>query len=152
MQKWHVILGKSDNKKIKMVLRSKKLSMEDKKRAQILQDLDEAGGRQPESVSAIAKKRGVCSNTVINVRKRFAEEGIDAAVFRKKRSTPPVAAKVTGEVEAHIIARACSNPPEGYTRWSMKMIADKIVLDGVIDSISDETVRLVLKKRSLNRT
>jgi hypothetical protein len=58
----------------------------------------------------------------------------------------------TGEVEAHVIACACSAPPEGFTRWSMQMIADKIVLNGVIESISDETVRKVLKKRNLNRT
>jgi hypothetical protein len=64
---------------------------------------------------------------------------------------PPVTPKVTGEVEAHIIACACSSPPEGFTRWSMQMIADKIVLNGVVESISDETVRLVLKKHNLSR-
>jgi transposase-like protein len=152
MQKWHVNLEKSESKKIKMVLRSKKLSMETKKRAQILKDLDESDGRKPESVGEIARKRGVCQNTVIYTRKTYAEEGIDAAVFRKKRETPPVAAKVTGEVEAHIIACACSVAPPGFTRWSMKMIANKIVLDGVVESISDETVRLVLKKHNLSRT
>jgi hypothetical protein len=52
--------------------------------------------------------------------------------------------------EAYIIATCCSAPPEGRSRWSMKMIADKIVLDGVVDSISDETVRTVLKKQNLN--
>jgi len=55
-------------------------------------------------------------------------------------------------IEAHIIAIACSAPPEGFTRWSMKMIADKIVLDGVVESISDETVRQRLKKINSNPT
>jgi hypothetical protein len=73
---------------------------------------------------------------------------LDAALLRKTRATPPVPAKVTGEVEAYIIATCCSAPPEGKAAWTMQMIADKIVLDGVIDSISDETVRLVLKKRN----
>jgi transposase len=152
MQKWHVVMEKSDRKKIKTILQSKKHSMESQKRAQILRDLDESGGRTPASVSEIAKRRGVSENTVVNTRRKFAEEGVDTAIFRKKRETPPTAPKVTGEVEAHIIACACSTAPEGFTRWSMKMIADKIVLDGVIENISDETVRLVLKKHNLSRT
>jgi hypothetical protein len=151
-QKWHVNLTKADQKKIRMVLRSSKLSMEAKKRAQILQDLDEAGGRKPDTLTEVMRKRGVSQNVIIYTRQRFAELGIDAAIFRKKRSTPPVAPKVTGEVEAHIIACACSAPPVGFTRWSMQMIADKIVLNGVVESISDETVRLVLKKRDLSPT
>jgi len=152
MQKRHVELDTASRKKIKMVLRSKRVTMEAKKRAQILLDIDESGGRKPESVSTITAKRGVSPNTITNVRRKYTESGIDAAIFRKKRETPPVVAKVTGEVEAHIIAVCCSAPPEGKEHWSMKMIADKIVLDGVIGSISDETVRLVLKKRNLSRT
>ena len=152
MQKRHVELDNAARKKIKMVLRSKKVTMEAKKRAQILLDIDESGGRKPESVNTITAKRGVCSNMITNVRRKYVESGIDAAIFRKKREPPPVAAKVTGEVEAHIIAVCCSSPPEGKEHWSMQMIADQIVLDGVIDSISDETVRLVLKKRNLGRT
>lgn len=152
MQKWHVELSKAAQKKIKMVLRSKKVPMEAKKRAQILLDIDESNGKTSESLSKITAKRGVCQNTIINVRRNYAEKGIDAAIFRQKRETPPVPAKVTGDVEAHIIAVCCSAPPEGKEHWSMKMIADKIVLDGVVESISDETVRLVLKKQNLNRT
>lgn len=151
MTKWHVILTKSDRKKIKMVLRSKNVPMEAKKRAQVLSDVDEAGGRKPDSVSAIEKKRGLCPSAIVDTRRKFVEGGIDAALFRKKRATPPTPAKVTGDVEAHIIACACSSAPEGYSRWSAKMIADKIVLDGIIETISDETVRLVLKKHDLNR-
>ena len=152
MQKWYVMLSKSDYKKIKMVQRSKKVPMEAKKRAQILQDLDETGGRVPESIPVICRKRGVSQNTVIYTRKKFAEEGIDATIFRKKRAIPPITPKITGDVEAHIIATACSSPPEGFARWTMQMIADKIVLNGVIESISDEAVRLVLKKRNSNPT
>ena len=152
MQKWHVELTKSDHKKIKMVLRSKKISMEAKKRAQILEDIDESNGKTPLSLSQVTVKRGVCQNTVIAVRRNYAESGIEAAIFRKKRETPPVEPKITGEVEAHIIATACSKPPEGKAEWTLKMIANKIVLDGVIENISSESVRLVLKKQNLNRT
>lgn len=152
MQKWHIELDKAAIKKIKMVLRSKKVSLEAKKRAQILLDIDESNGRIPESLNIITAKRGVCQNTIMGVRRNYAEKGIDAAIFRKKRKTPPVPAKVTGEVEAHIIAVCCSAPPQGKDHWSMQMIADKIILDGIVEDISDETVRLVLKKRNLNHT
>lgn len=151
MTKWHVILTKSDHKKIKMVLRSKNIPMEAKKRAQVLLDVDEANGRIPDTVSVISKRRGMCRSAIVDTRRKFVQSGIDVALFRKKRKMPPRPAKVTGEVEAHIIACVCSSAPPGFSRWSAKMIANKIVLDGIIDSISDETVRLVLKKHDLNR-
>jgi len=152
MQKWKVELTKEERKKIKMVLRSKKVSMEAKKHAQILVDIDESEGQKALSASKTSVKRGVCPNTVQRVRRKYEEEGINAAIFRKKRETPPVEPKITGEVEAHIIAAACSEAPEGKARWTLSMIANKIVLDGVIESISDEAVRLVLKKRNLSLT
>ena len=150
MQKWKVKLTKEERKKIKMVLRSKKVSMEAKKHAQILLDIDENEEKKPLSLNEVTRRRGVCQNTVIRVRQRYAEQGIERAIFRKKRETPPVEPKITGEVEAHIIATACSEAPEGKARWTLSMIANKIVLDGVIESISDEAVRLVLKKQNLS--
>jgi len=150
MQKWHVNLTKEERKKIKMVMRSKRTTMEAKKHAQILLDIDESDGRKPLSLSRVTVSRGVCQNTVIRVRRSYAESGIESAIFRQKRETPPVAPKITGEVEAHIIATACSKAPEGKARWTLSMIANKIVLDGVIESISDEAVRLVLKKQNLS--
>jgi len=150
MQKWHVNLTKCEQKKIKMVLRSKRTTLEAKKHAQILLDIDESDGKKPLSLSKVTVSRGVCQNTVIRVRRTYAEKGIERAIFRQKRETSPVEPKITGEVEAHIIATACSTAPEGKARWTLSMIANKIVLDGVIESISDEAVRLVLKKRNSN--
>lgn len=100
----------------------------------------------------ISARRGVSEVTIWKTRKQYCTEGLDSVLGRKTRETPPVPAKVTGEVEAHIIATCCSTPPEGKAAWSMQMIADKIVLDGIVDSISDETVRLVLKKRHSSPT
>jgi hypothetical protein len=152
MLKWHVNLTKEERKKIKKILRSKKVTMEVKKRAQILSDIDESSGKTPLSLSNVTAKRGVCQNTIIRLRRNYAENGMESALFRKKRETPPVEPKITGEVEAHIIATACSKPPEGKAEWTLKMIANKIILDGVIESISDESVRLVLKKQNSSRT
>ena len=77
MQKWKVELENTAKKKIKMVLGSRKVPMEAKKRAQILPDIDESGGRKPESLKVITAKREVCQNTIIGVRRRYAENGLD---------------------------------------------------------------------------
>ncbi len=69
---------------------------------------------------------------------------------RKKRETPPVPAKVTGEVEAHVIALACGKPPKGYSKWTLRLLANKAVELGYIDSISHVTVSNILKKTNLS--
>lgn len=148
MQKYHINLSEEERKEVKKHLHSKKASMESKKHAQILLDLDESQGKKLPTMKYISAHRGVSEVTIWKTRKRYCAEGLARVLERKTRDTPPVPAKVTGEVEAHIIATCCSEPPEGKAAWSTQMIADKIVLDGVVESISDETVRLVLKKRS----
>ena len=81
------------------------------------------------------------------------DAGVAAAFLRrKKRETPPVAPKITGEVEARIIAMACGAAPEGCARWSLRLIAAKCVELNYIDSISFKSVQRVLKKRSSSRT
>ena len=152
MQKYHIHLSGEERERLKKHLRSKKHSMESKKRAYILMDLDESSGKKLPTLASVSARRGVSEVTICKTRKQYANEGLDSVLARKQRQTPPVAAKVTGEVEAHIIATCCSTPPDGKSGWTMQMIADKIVLDGIIDSISDETVRLVLKKRHSNLT
>jgi transposase len=84
------------------------------------------------------------------VKKRFVEEGLDAALGRKpsQRSYERVA---DGEVEAHLVALSCGEPPEGYARWSLRLLADRAVELEYVDSISYETVRRVLKKTKSNR-
>ena len=149
-QRYHVNLTETEREKAEKHLRSKKNSMESKKRAKVLLDLDESNNRKAEPVKKIAARNGVSEESVRIYRKQYATWGIENLLGRKKRETPPVPSKVTGEVEAHIIATCCSAPPEGKSQWSMQMIADKIVIDGVIESISDETVRRVLKKQNSN--
>jgi transposase len=85
--------------------------------------------------------------TVARVRKRFAQGGLDAAVHRKK-PTGRQYRKLDGDQEAHLIALACSAPPEGKARWTLKLLADRLVELEVVDAVSDETVRRVLKKTS----
>jgi len=85
-------------------------------------------------------------NTVANVRQRFVEHGLDAALERKKRATPPVEKLLDGRQEARLIALSCSAPPEGRARWTLRMLADELVALEAVDSISYETVRRTLKK------
>ena len=85
-------------------------------------------------------------NTVANVRQRFVEEGTESALERKKREKPPVQAKIDGEREARLIALACSPPPDGYAKWTMQMLADRMVEMKITDSLSPSTVCRTLKK------
>lgn len=77
------------------------------------------------TVAEIAEAYHTTPTTVQTVRTSYCEKGLGATLNRKKRETPPVPAKVTGEVEAHIIALACSDPPEGYSKWTLRLLAEK---------------------------
>ena len=134
-----------------VVTASKKVSQETKQRAKALLCLDEFGDK-PLSPADTARKCKLHRETVYGIRKQFVLEGLEAVVYRKKRVIPPTEPKVTGDVEAHIIAVACSSAPKGKSKWTLQMIADKVVLDGVVDSIGKETVRRTLKKRNISLT
>lgn len=103
------------------------------------------------TVSEISKAYHTTPTTVQTVRRSYYEKGLEATINRKKRETPPVPAKVTGEVEAHVVALACSEPPEGYSKWTLRLLADKTVELGYIDSISHVTISTILKKMNLSR-
>jgi hypothetical protein len=107
---------------------------------------------QNHTMAEIAEMLHTTKTTIQNVRKSYAENGLEYAIHRKKRTTPPVPAKVDGDVEAHIIALCCSQPPEGYARWSVRLLSDKCVELGFIDSISHMTISRTLKKMNLSLT
>lgn len=94
---------------------------------------------------AIAEALECGPSTVARVRKRFAQDGFDAAVHRKK-PTGRQYRKLDGRQEAELVALACSAPPEGKGRWTLQMLADRLVESEVVDAVSDETVRRTLKK------
>ncbi|MDQ7031054.1 MAG: helix-turn-helix domain-containing protein [Ardenticatenia bacterium] len=92
----------------------------------------------------IAEALQVSPATVINMSKRFVQEGLERALYDRPR--PGGQPKLDAKGEATLIALACSDPPEGREHWTMQLLADKLVELGVVESISDETVRRVLKK------
>ena len=118
-------------------------------RANILLASDR-GNEKYMTVSEISKVYHTTPATVRNVRASYCEKGLEATINRKKRETPPVPAKVTGEIEAHIVALACGEPPEGYSKWTLRLLADRTVELGYIDSISHVTISTILKKTNLS--
>jgi transposase len=121
------------------------------KRAAIILAPDTSEGRVPHAETRIAARIGVSRQTVQNVKKDFEETAGPAAFLRrKKRETPPVPAKVTGEAETRIMASACSKPPEGFSTWTLRLSADTCVELQYADSLPHMTVSRLLKKRRLN--
>ena len=98
----------------------------------------------------VAKQFHCHANTVANIRERFVEEGLEAALERKKRLTPPITPIFDGRAEAQLIKIACSTPPEGRCRWTLELLADKCVELNIVPHTSDTTVHRVLKKTKLS--
>lgn len=98
----------------------------------------------------IARVLGVSMRKIDRVKKRFVTEGLDVALNNKKGDRL-YTRKVDGDFEAHLVALSCSEPPSGYARWSLRLLADKVVELGYIDSISHESIRNVLKKTRSSR-
>ena len=110
----------------------------------LLSDHDRPGGKRTDEQIADVLRMHV--NTVARVRKRFVTEGVRPALERKPRETPPVAPKIDGHLEAHLIALCTEPPPAGRSRWTMELLAGELVRQELIDSISGETVRVAPKK------
>ena len=118
-------------------------------RARVLLELDENAGPVA-GWAMIGARVGVSSTTVAAVAKRFVETDgdVQATITRKKRETPPVAPIVTGEVEARLVKMACSTPPEGYDRWSLRLLEKRVALVDDIPDLDHSTIGRVLKKRN----
>ena len=97
----------------------------------------------------IARVLKISMKKIDRVKKRFVEEGFDVAVNGRKGSRI-YKKKADGDFEAHLVALSCSEPPEGYLRWSLRLLADKVVELDYIDSISHEAIRRILKKTKLS--
>lgn len=123
------------------------------RRARILLALDESDPDRDGPVptqAAIADRVGVSTDLVATVAQAYAERGGDvpATIARKKRQTPPVAPIVTGEVEARLVKLACSAAPQGYDRWSLRLLEKHVALVDDIPNLDHSTIGRVLKKRN----
>ena len=113
--------------------------------ALILLNCDEGEFSDKVNNEEVAKVLKIGDRTIDRVKKKFVEEGYDAAL-ENKGTTRMYDRKADGEVEAHLVALSCSKAPEGFSRWSLRLLADKMVELQYVEEISYETVRRVLKK------
>lgn len=116
--------------------------------AQILQKLDQRLENIGWTYNKIQEAYGATHKTIAGIARRFVYEGLESALGRKKQENRR--RKVTGEVEAQICVIACSEPPEGRSRWTMQMIANELIRLEVVDYITDSTVCEVMKKTKLS--
>ena len=138
-KKYIVELTAEERQGLEKLLRKGKISVRRLKRAQVLLAAD--AGQMDQQ---IAQTIQVHVATVERIRKRFVLGGVDHALTEKKR--PGGKVKLDGKGEAILVALACSDPPKGHAVWTMQMLADRLVELGAVEWISDETVRIRLKK------
>jgi len=122
-------------------------------RARVLLALDESQGSAPDR-RVVADQVGTSQSTVYLVAKQFATQAgqVEDVIGRKKRTTPAVEPKVTGDVEARVIALACSSPPEGRARWTLRLLEKHVLLTEGIPPMDHSTIGRVLKRGRLSLT
>lgn len=143
-KKYIVRLTDEERLHLQGIVKKLKGGSEKVKRAQILLKADADGPDWTDG--KIADAFGCRTRTIEKLRQRLVTEGFEAAVERKQRTTPPVPKKLDGEQEAKIIAMRLGKPPEGYSNWSLRLLAEQAVVLEIVDSISHTTVRQTLKK------
>jgi len=138
-----VHLNEQEREELKQYLRKGKSSARSLTRARILLLADD--GRDDEGIAETLK---VSKSTIIRIRTRYCEGGLDFALHEKARSGTP--SKIDGRIEAELTLLACSDPPDGRSKWTVRLLADKLVEIEVVDSISHMSVQRLLKKMKLN--
>ena len=146
--KYHVRLTKKERSTLLDIVSKGTASARTIMRANVLLSADEKNSKSKKSETEIAELFNVHQQTVHTIRKEYCQKGLEATISRKERKTPPVEPKITGDVEAKIIALSCSSPPPGRSKWSLRLLADKSVELQYVDSISHEAVGRLLKKRT----
>jgi len=148
IKKYHVDLRDEEQQQLRKLVATRSAKGQLVKRAYVLLAADRNGEKQWKD-SEIAQSYHLRSKTVENIRQRFVEEGFQVALYGKPREVVPE--KVfDGEVEAKLIALRCSSPPAGYNRWTLHLLANKMVELQYVEHISHESVRQLLKKTRSN--
>ena len=145
--RYRVTLTKEERDRLTDIVNKGKHKSQTYRAAYILLNTDKGESSTTSSINEeISKVLMIGMRTIDRVKKRFVEEGIDACLGRKP-TTRIYDRKVDGDTEAHLITIACSEPPKGFAKWSLRLLADKMVELNYVESLSHETVRTVLKKR-----
>ena len=148
MKKYKVTLTEEERSELKTLTSKGSHCSQKVLNALILLNCDESEFQDDRSINElVASVLQISMKKIDRVKKRFVEEGFDIALNGRKGERV-YAKKADGDFEAHLVALSCSEPPEGFARWSLRLLADRVVELNYIDSISHETVRRVLKKRN----
>jgi transposase len=150
MKKYIVTLSEDERKLLGKLVSKGKHRSQKILNALILLGCDEGGYQEKRSTNdEMARVLNISMKKIDRVKKRFVEEGLEVALNGRKGDRIYVK-KADGDFEAHLVALSCGEPPEGFARWSLRLLADKVVELDYIDSISHEAVRRILKKTKLS--
>ena len=147
MKKYHVTLTPEERNELEVITTKGKRNARVIQSAYILLNCDNGNQDKLRKDADIAQFLGITERTIENIRKKFVLDGYEIAL-NGRPSERIYKRNIDGETEARIIALSCSQPPEGFARWSLRMLADKAIELDYIDTVSHETVRSVLKKRN----
>jgi transposase len=146
MDKYIVKLTPEERAELLLLIRVGKKAANKLMHARVLLSADENDTKlKPKTDKEIATEIHVSSKTVARIRQRFVEEGMESALSRRPHANPK-SRKIDGEQEAYLVALCCSTPPEGRSRWTLKLLANKLVSLELIDTVSPSTICRVLKK------
>ena len=147
MQKIFVVrLSNEEREQLVALVKAGKTSALKLARARILLKADQQERAPAWTDAEIAEALEVSLKTVFNIRRRWAEHGLEAALERKPQDAPSKPRKLDGKAEAKLVATCCGPPPKGRAKWTLRLLAAKLVELDAVDSISPETVRQALKK------
>jgi len=150
MIKYTVHLNKVEREELLAIISKGSHTSQTFRAAYILLNCDEGKFAEKVTNEQISKVLKVGMRTIDRIKRRFIEDGMEETLERKPTSRT-YDVKADGDVEARLVTLCCSEPPKGYAKWSLRMLADKMVELKYVESISYETVRRVLKKTTLNR-
>lgn len=148
MKKYIVELTSEERRQLEKLIKKGKVAGYKIRHAQMLLKVNQGKQGPGWQDKRVAEAFGAHITTVERLRKRFVEQGLEAALERNKRQN--YTRKLDGDAEAHLIAIACSDPPQGRNEWTLRLLADRLVELSVVDSISHMTVSRTLKKTSLS--
>jgi len=151
VKRYVVRLSGEERERLEALIRKGKSPAQRLVKARILLKADISRAGEGWSDSRIVKALETSLSMVYRVRKQLVEEGFEAVLSRKQRAAPAVARIFDGEKEARLIALACSKPPTGRARWTLRLLENKVVELGIVDRASDSTIGRTLKKTRSSR-
>jgi hypothetical protein len=146
--RYRVSLTSDERDKLERMNRTGKTSARQFQYARALLLCDVAEGQQAWTVERVAEALGAAPRTIEHLKKRFVEEGLEAALERKRPEKPPRGVTFDGAFEARLIALACSEAPDGHSRWTVRLLAEKAVELDLAPKVSHMTVQRILKRRT----